>query len=215
MIEAFGARSRRSGSKRRTCRRTGGKSKRANRSRSRSPSNRRRPAATAASITLQTTAGTASVQLTGTAAPPGRAADHPRSRLVRRRRRRTRSDPLVHGLEHRRRRHHDLQVQAAGRRRRSRPRARSPRTRRSPPGETLVETVRFAPTALGPASATWLINGEGSSSVHEVRFSGTGETLSGDPCTPARRRRHPALQGGRAGRAAGRLRCSARRRPAR
>jgi hypothetical protein len=42
------------------------------------------------------------------------------------------------------------------------------------PGETLTETVRFAPAALGPASGAWLLNGEGSSTVHEVLFSGSG-----------------------------------------
>jgi hypothetical protein len=47
-------------------------------------------------------------------------------------------------------------------------------------GEVLTETVRFAPTATGPAEGLWLINGQGSSAVHEVRFSG-----SGVPATPA------------------------------
>src|SRR5262249_25790275 len=41
-----------------------------------------------------------------------------------------------------------------------------------------------APTVLGPASAAWLINGEGSSSVHEVRFSGVGETLTAPLAPP-------------------------------
>ncbi len=52
------------------------------------------------------------------------------------------------------------------------------------PGEVLTETVRFAPSTTGAASATWLINGEGSSAVHEVSFSGVGgeaEPLSPPP----------------------------------
>jgi hypothetical protein len=41
-------------------------------------------------------------------------------------------------------------------------------------GEALKETVRFAPTGAGPAEGVWQINGQGSSTVHEVRFSGSG-----------------------------------------
>jgi iron transport multicopper oxidase len=41
-------------------------------------------------------------------------------------------------------------------------------------GETLTETVAFTPTAAGPASGTWTINGEDASGLHEVSFSGTG-----------------------------------------
>jgi hypothetical protein len=42
------------------------------------------------------------------------------------------------------------------------------------PGESLTEEVRFAPTAPGVASGVWEINGEGSTKVHEVRFTGAG-----------------------------------------
>jgi hypothetical protein len=42
------------------------------------------------------------------------------------------------------------------------------------PGESLTEEVRFAPTAPGVASGVWEINGEGSTKVHEVRFTGVG-----------------------------------------
>ncbi len=52
------------------------------------------------------------------------------------------------------------------------------------PGESLVESVRFAPSATGAASGTWLINGEGSSVVHEVSFTGAGEAMPAGPLTP-------------------------------
>src|SRR5581483_2598687 len=52
------------------------------------------------------------------------------------------------------------------------------------PGESLVESVRFAPTATGAASGTWLINGEGSSFVHEVQFTGQGESMPSGALTP-------------------------------
>ncbi len=52
------------------------------------------------------------------------------------------------------------------------------------PGESLVESVRFAPSATGAASGTWLINGEGSGFVHEVRFTGQGETMPAGPLRP-------------------------------
>ncbi len=52
------------------------------------------------------------------------------------------------------------------------------------PGESLFESVRFAPDVTGGASGTWLINGEGSSGVHEVRFTGQGETMPSGPLTP-------------------------------
>ncbi|HWX96416.1 MAG TPA: choice-of-anchor D domain-containing protein [Solirubrobacteraceae bacterium] len=42
------------------------------------------------------------------------------------------------------------------------------------PGETLTETVAFAPTAAGPATGAWLINGNDTTGLHEVKFSGTG-----------------------------------------
>ena len=42
------------------------------------------------------------------------------------------------------------------------------------PGETLTETVAFTPTAPGYASATWALNGDDTSGLHELKFSGTG-----------------------------------------
>ncbi len=42
------------------------------------------------------------------------------------------------------------------------------------PGKTLTETVVFAPTAAGPASGAWVINGDDTSGLHEVTFTGTG-----------------------------------------
>jgi iron transport multicopper oxidase len=42
------------------------------------------------------------------------------------------------------------------------------------PGETLTETVSFAPTAAGPTSGAWLINGNDTTGLHEVKFGGTG-----------------------------------------
>ncbi|HEV7529977.1 MAG TPA: choice-of-anchor D domain-containing protein, partial [Solirubrobacteraceae bacterium] len=42
------------------------------------------------------------------------------------------------------------------------------------PGESLTETVVFSPTAAGSASATWPINGDDSTGLHEVAFSGSG-----------------------------------------
>ncbi len=50
-------------------------------------------------------------------------------------------------------------------------------------GETLTETVAFAPTATGPASGTWAINGEDASGLHEVSFSGTGSPPPPPPST--------------------------------
>ncbi len=41
-------------------------------------------------------------------------------------------------------------------------------------GESLTETVVFTPTAAGPASGTWAINGDDTTGLHEVAFSGTG-----------------------------------------
>jgi len=52
------------------------------------------------------------------------------------------------------------------------------------PGESLVESVRFAPSAAGAGTGTWLINGEGSSVVHEVTFTGVGETMPSGRLTP-------------------------------
>jgi hypothetical protein len=51
------------------------------------------------------------------------------------------------------------------------------------PGESLVESVRFAPAATGPATGMWLINGEGSDVVHEVQFTGQGEAMPSGPLT--------------------------------
>ncbi|HTA37165.1 MAG TPA: choice-of-anchor D domain-containing protein [Solirubrobacteraceae bacterium] len=45
-------------------------------------------------------------------------------------------------------------------------------------GASITETVEFAPTATGAASAVWLINGDDTSGLHEVRFSGSGESPS-------------------------------------
>jgi FAD dependent oxidoreductase/HYDIN/CFA65/VesB family protein/putative pyrroloquinoline-quinone-binding quinoprotein len=42
------------------------------------------------------------------------------------------------------------------------------------PGASVSETVAFTPTVAGPASAVWTINGEHTTGVHEVRFSGVG-----------------------------------------
>ncbi len=43
-----------------------------------------------------------------------------------------------------------------------------------PPGASVTETVQFTPSVIGPASGVWLINGDDTSGLHEVRFSGTG-----------------------------------------
>jgi hypothetical protein len=37
-----------------------------------------------------------------------------------------------------------------------------------------VETVRFSPTRAGPASATWVINGDDTSGIQTIIFTGTG-----------------------------------------
>ena len=42
------------------------------------------------------------------------------------------------------------------------------------PGETLTESVTFAPTTVGPATGVWVLNGDDTSGLHEVRFTGTG-----------------------------------------
>ena len=42
------------------------------------------------------------------------------------------------------------------------------------PGASLTETVAFTPTAPGPATANWSLNGDDTSGLHEVSFSGTG-----------------------------------------
>jgi iron transport multicopper oxidase len=48
------------------------------------------------------------------------------------------------------------------------------------PGESLTEQVVFAPTALGPASAVWPINGNDPTGLREVRFSGVGVEASSE-----------------------------------
>jgi hypothetical protein len=42
------------------------------------------------------------------------------------------------------------------------------------PGATLTESVTFAPNAPGAASGTWSINGDDSTGLHQVAFSGSG-----------------------------------------
>jgi iron transport multicopper oxidase len=42
------------------------------------------------------------------------------------------------------------------------------------PGQSLVETVSFTPSGTGSRTGTWLINGDDTTGLHEVRFSGTG-----------------------------------------
>jgi hypothetical protein len=42
------------------------------------------------------------------------------------------------------------------------------------PGASLEEQVAFSPTAAGAASAVWPINGDDTTGLHEVRFSGDG-----------------------------------------
>jgi Abnormal spindle-like microcephaly-assoc'd, ASPM-SPD-2-Hydin/Protein of unknown function (DUF1573)/PQQ-like domain len=42
------------------------------------------------------------------------------------------------------------------------------------PGETLTEKVEFSPTSVGAASGEWAINGNDTTGVHYVHFSGTG-----------------------------------------
>ena len=55
------------------------------------------------------------------------------------------------------------------------------------PGQSVTETVTFAPTSLGPAGGTWQITGDDGSGLHVVQFSGTGtapgsgSTASGAP----------------------------------
>jgi hypothetical protein len=42
------------------------------------------------------------------------------------------------------------------------------------PGQTLTESVTFSPTAIGPASGTWQLNGDDVTGAHQVQFTGTG-----------------------------------------
>ncbi len=133
-----------------------------------------------ASIELHTTAGDASVQLTGAAATPGVLKITPEAVgfggvAVGHEARRSftvsntggvaitifKSKPPVGG---------EFAATTA-----------LPEDTRIAPGETLTETVALTPTALGPASGTWLLNGEGSTIVHEVEFTGTGEAMPAGP----------------------------------
>ncbi len=52
------------------------------------------------------------------------------------------------------------------------------------PGESVTETVKFTPTAAGPASGEWPINGKDATGLHDVQFSGIGVVppiLTGSP----------------------------------
>jgi iron transport multicopper oxidase len=51
-------------------------------------------------------------------------------------------------------------------------------------GETLTEQVTFAPTQIGFAQGEWLINGEDTSGLHHVLFTGLGATAAGPPPSP-------------------------------
>lgn len=42
------------------------------------------------------------------------------------------------------------------------------------PGKSVTETVTFTPTSPGPASATWQVNGDDTSGLHQVQFTGSG-----------------------------------------
>ena len=42
------------------------------------------------------------------------------------------------------------------------------------PGASVVEQVTFTPTAVGATSGTWAINGDDSSGLHDVEFTGSG-----------------------------------------
>jgi iron transport multicopper oxidase len=52
------------------------------------------------------------------------------------------------------------------------------------PGETVTETVRFAPTGSGPSADVWRIAGEDASGPHEVRFAGDGVQPTATPLAP-------------------------------
>jgi Abnormal spindle-like microcephaly-assoc'd, ASPM-SPD-2-Hydin/PQQ-like domain len=47
------------------------------------------------------------------------------------------------------------------------------------PGQTVTETVTFTPSSPGPASGTWQINGDDTSGLHQVQFTGTGQAPPG------------------------------------
>jgi Bacterial lectin/Abnormal spindle-like microcephaly-assoc'd, ASPM-SPD-2-Hydin/PQQ-like domain len=51
------------------------------------------------------------------------------------------------------------------------------------PGQTLTESVTFAPNAAGTLSGTWSINGDDSTGLHQVTFTGAGSVPA--PATPA------------------------------
>jgi PQQ-like domain/Abnormal spindle-like microcephaly-assoc'd, ASPM-SPD-2-Hydin len=51
------------------------------------------------------------------------------------------------------------------------------------PGESVTEGVAFSPTTAGAASAVWPINGDDTTGLHEVSFSGTGVLAT--PSLPA------------------------------
>jgi len=48
-------------------------------------------------------------------------------------------------------------------------------------GESVTEQVTFAPTATGLASGEWLINGEDTSGLHHVLFTGSGASAAAGP----------------------------------
>jgi iron transport multicopper oxidase len=135
------------------------------------------------SIELQTTAGAGAVQLTGAAAPPGVLSIAPESVAY---------GGVAVGHEAVR----SFTVSNTGGVAitifKSKPpvggefaaTSSLPEDTTVAPGESLTESVRFAPSALGPATGTWVINGEGSSVVHEVQFTGSGEALPAGPLVP-------------------------------
>jgi iron transport multicopper oxidase len=47
-------------------------------------------------------------------------------------------------------------------------------------GTSRTVRVRFTPSALGPVSATWILNAADGSGVHEIPLTGTGTTASDD-----------------------------------
>jgi len=51
------------------------------------------------------------------------------------------------------------------------------------PGQTLTESVTFAPNAVGALSGTWSINGDDSTGLHQVQFSGAGSVPA--PAAPS------------------------------
>lgn len=51
------------------------------------------------------------------------------------------------------------------------------------PGATLTESVTFTPNAAGTASGTWSINGDDSTGLHQVAFTGSGSIPA--PAAPA------------------------------